>query len=307
MTSLDGDSTDDVTHSRSHMRPQVRHKKSQQTCSVLHWGSVESDSESTVPQKPKSKMKNKRSALQSAPKLFYDGKEEWEIFQEEFQDYAEQMDWSPTECKACLKWCLRGKASKFCNALLKTHEDISYKRLLKKLADRFGDDDFRAAAVSKFNQANQKKDEILDDWADCVRDLAAKAFRAVSEVYCQEQAVQKFCKNVLDNEVCHNILLQVATTLEQAMKRVRLFQHTKNACYKKKLDQGCSCRITAENYKDVRLICAVKGQPDMSAILKEMAEQRQILDNWCCVMPINPHSREGAKGAPMLKAMLLLP
>ena len=35
-----------------------------------------SDSESTVPQKPKSKRK-KRSALQSAPKLFYDGKEEW--------------------------------------------------------------------------------------------------------------------------------------------------------------------------------------------------------------------------------------
>ena len=188
------------------------------------------------------------------------------------------MDWSPTECKACFKWCLRGKASKFCNALLKTHKDISFKRLLKKLADRFGDDDFRAAAVSKFNQAHQKKDETLDDWADRVRDLAAKAFRAVSEVYCQEQAVQKFCENMLDNEAGHNILLQGSTTLEQAMKPVRLFQHTKNACYKQKLDKGRSCRITAENYEDVTEICTVKGQPDMSAILKEMAEQRQILD-----------------------------
>ena len=157
LTSSDGDSTDDVTHSPSHMRPQVRHKKSRRTRRVLVRGSDESDLESTVPQKPKSKKKSKRSALQPAPKLFYDGKEEWEIFQDKFQDYAEQMDWSPTECKACLTWCLRGKGSKFCNALLGTHEDISCKRLLKKLADKFGDNDFRAAAVSKFNQAHQKK------------------------------------------------------------------------------------------------------------------------------------------------------
>ena len=137
----------------------------------------------------------------------------------------------------------------------------------------------------------------MDDWADLVRDLAAKAFRAVSEVYCQEQAVQKFCENMLVNEVGHNILLQGANTLEQAMKRVRLFQHTKTACYKQKLDKGRSCRITAETYEEVRETCSVKGRPEMSAILKEMAEQRQILDKLVLRDANKPTSqRRGRRG-----------
>ena len=64
-------------------------------------------------------------------------------------------------CKACLKWCLRGKASKFCSSLLKTNEDLTYKQLLTRLGDRFGDIDLNAAARAKLNSATQKKDEVL--------------------------------------------------------------------------------------------------------------------------------------------------
>ena len=94
------------------------------------------------------------------------------------------MDWTPSECKACLKWCLRGKAAKFCSTLLKINEDLTYKQLLRKLGDRFGDLDLKVAVYSQFNHANQKEEESLEDWADRVRELAAKAFKDLPNEYC---------------------------------------------------------------------------------------------------------------------------
>ena len=85
--------------------------------------------------------------------------------------------------------CLKGKASKFCSSLLKTNDDLTYKQLLRKLGDRFGDLNFGAAAHAQFNQAVQKKDESLEDWADRVQDLAAKAFKKLPDEYCCKQAV----------------------------------------------------------------------------------------------------------------------
>ena len=83
------------------------------------------------------------SSLQLAPKLSFEGKgtEDWEVFKSKFQDYAEQMDWTLSECKACNKWCLKGKASKLCNSLLHTNEDLPYKSQMKNLEERFSDTD----------------------------------------------------------------------------------------------------------------------------------------------------------------------
>ena len=100
-----------------------------------------------------SKKRKGKLTLQSAPKLSYDGKEDRDIFKDKFQNYAEQMEWTPCECKACLKWCLKGKASTFCSFLVKTNKDLTYKKLLSELGDRFGYDDLGAAAHAQFNQA----------------------------------------------------------------------------------------------------------------------------------------------------------
>ena len=172
---------------------------------------LRSDSEEDIP-KSVSK-KKKKPALRSAPKLSYDGNADWDIFKDKFQGYAEQMDWTPSECKACLKWCLTGTASKFCNSLLKTNKDLTYKKLLKKLGDRFGDDDLGATAHAQFNQAIQKKEETLEDWADRVQELAARAFKKLPDDYCNNQAVQMFCEGKLDSEAGHSVIMQDLTTL----------------------------------------------------------------------------------------------
>ena len=82
----------------------------------------------------------------------------------------------------------------------------------------------------------------------------------------------------MDNEAGHNVIMQEPLTLEQVVKRTRLFQHTKSACYKQRAGRTRTPRVTAEDYEEAPEVCAVAEQPNMSALLKEMAEQRQILD-----------------------------
>ena len=274
----DDSSTQELSHhkkgKKSKKSKKSKHKSHSRKKSVTSSSSSDTDSDSDMPVKKK----KSSPALKSAPKLFYDGKEEWDIFEDKFNDYAEQMDWTPSECKACLKWCLRGKASKFCSSLLKTNEDLTYKQLLTRLGDRFGDVDLNAAARAKLNSATQKKDESLEDWADRVRDLAAKAFKKLPEEFLTEEAVQRFCEGMSDGDAGHNVILQEPKTLEQAVKRTRLFQYTKSSCSKAKTGRGRTTRVTAEDYDEVPEVCAIAEQSEMSAVLRQMEEQRKLLD-----------------------------
>ena len=140
----------------------------------------------------KLKKSKRKPALLCVTKLYYEGDDDWDIFKNKFQDYAEEMDWTPSEC-------LRGKAAKFCSTLLKMNEDLTYKQLLRKLGGRFGDLDLKVAVYSQFNHANQKEEESLEDWADRVRELAAKAFKDLPNEYCCERAVQRFCEGMTDD------------------------------------------------------------------------------------------------------------
>ena len=268
-------SSESSDEEQTHARVTPAKSRSDNSKSKAKSRSDDSDSK-TNNRQPKSAIR--KSALQNAPKLTYDGTDDWEIFRDKFQDYTEQMNWTPNECKACLKWCLRGKAAKFCNALLKTNDDIMYTNLLKKMGERFGDDDARAAKQALFNQAVQKKDEAMDDWADRVQELASKAFVNLPDDYCRGQAVQKFCEGLLDSEAGHHVITQEPSTLEQAVKRTRLYQHTKGACYKSKPKRDRTPRVTAEDYDETPEVCAVGQQSDMAAVLKEMMEQRKLLE-----------------------------
>ena len=221
----------------------------------------------------KLKKSKRKPALSSVPKLYYEGDDDWDIFKNKFQDYAEEMDWTPSECKACLKWCLRGKAAKFCSTLLKINEDLTYKQLLRKLGDRFGDLDLKVAVYSQFNHANQKEEESLEDWADRVRELAAKAFKDLPNEYCCERAVQRFCEGMTDGEAGQYVFLGEPTSLEEAIKRTRLFQYTKKACHRKDVEKS-----TALDYDDTPEVCTVTEHRDLGASFKKMEQQQKIIE-----------------------------
>ena len=274
LSGTESDSDSRKKHSRKSKHKGHSRKQSSTSSSSL---CTEYDSDSGICKVISKKKKKSTPAVKSAPKLSYDENEDWDIFQDKFSDCAEQMDWTPSECKACLKWCLRGKASMFCSSLLKTNEDLTYKQLLVRLSDRFGDVDSNAASRAKLDSASQKKDESLEDWVDRVQELAAKAFKKLPEAFCTEEAVQKFCEGIYDGEAGHNVIMQEPKTLEQAVKRDRLFQYTKLACTKQKTGRGHLTRVTAEDYEEVHEVCAVAEKSDMSSISKQMEIQTQLL------------------------------
>ena len=114
--------------------------------------------------------------------LQYDGKSNWLPFKHRFTKYAESSEWTAEECLDCLIWCLTGKAADFCATLMERTKHLSYRKLLKKLDERFGDRELPASAQVRFQQATQKKDESLEDWADRVLTLSGKAFKDLPEI-----------------------------------------------------------------------------------------------------------------------------
>ena len=70
---------------------------------------------------------------------------------------------------------------------------LSYRKLLKRLDDMFGDRELPASAQVQFQQVTQKREESLEDWADRELTLSGKAFKDLLEKYSNQQEVARFC------------------------------------------------------------------------------------------------------------------
>ncbi len=75
--------------------------------------------------------------------------------------------------------------------------------------------------------AQHTKEESLVEWADRVVSLAFKAFPGLTDdalVY--RQAIMRFCQGCLDKRAGHYAINQRPSTMEDALDKVRWFQHT---------------------------------------------------------------------------------
>ena len=94
-----------------------------------------------------------REVIKSLPKnLTYDGTGNWSAFKMKFTRYAKTCEWTEDECLNCLCWCLVGKALDYYAVINKSKQIFSYKRLLKKLEERFGEHELPKTALSRFQQ-----------------------------------------------------------------------------------------------------------------------------------------------------------
>ena len=73
-----------------------------------------------------------------------------------------------------------------------------------------------ASAQVRFQNATQKKDETLEDWADRVFELAGKAFKEVLEKYSNQQAVARFCQGLQDLDAGHYVAMKKPKTMDDA-------------------------------------------------------------------------------------------
>ena len=116
--------------------------------------------------------------------LAYDGKKNWYAFKQKFSSYAKLLELTPQERLNCLRWSLTDKAAEF-SALGSETSSLSYDQLLNKLERRSGDTELQADALVRFQKSAQRAGEELEDWADRIQMLAAKAFKGLPETYCE--------------------------------------------------------------------------------------------------------------------------
>ena len=122
--------------------------------------------------------------------------------------------------------------------------------MLKRLDDRFGDRELPASAQARFQQATQKKEESLEDWADGVLTLSGKEVKELPEKYSNQQAVARFCQGLKDAEAGLCVCTRKPLSIGDALNEIKLYQHTKDAIYGHRKDQKVSSRVTGEDLED---------------------------------------------------------
>lgn len=168
------------------------------------------------------------------PKSFkYDGSTSWQAFYTKFSRYAETKAWSLKECKDQLCFCLEGKASEFYAMLVDRKSDIGYLDIIRKFEKRFNFQDIPETLQIQFNGARQVPHEKLEDWADRVLSLAIKAFRDLPEEHTYRQAIWKICQGCSDKDAGQHAAMARPTSVEDAIDKLKWFQHTSRAIYGK--------------------------------------------------------------------------
>jgi hypothetical protein len=166
--------------------------------------------------------------------LKYNGTTNWLSFRRKFESYRKVLQWSSTECKDYLTWCLEGKALDFFTIVTSMGEQLSYAQIMKKMDTRFGAKELKETSKAKFRQAFQKSDESLEEWADRVMTLATPAFIDLPEEHMRQEAIARFCQGCSDKEAAKHACFVNPKSMEEALNLVKHHQFISQAVDGKK-------------------------------------------------------------------------
>ena len=202
--------------------------------------------------------------------LRFDGKTNWLSYKKKFNSYRKVMKWSETESKDYLMWSLEGKALDF----LTINSDIerySFRRIVKKLEARFGVKELTETSKVKFQQASQRPDESLEDWADRVMTLATPAFVDLPEDHLKQEAIAKFSQGCCDKDAGKHACFEHPSTMEEALNLVKHHQYISQAVDGKQLKKGNDVSVNA-----VQSTSEDRIEQLIASALKEFASKLQV-------------------------------
>jgi hypothetical protein len=198
-----------------------------------HQRFLDSSSDDSDKDQPRRSTKGQRMPRNIPKSISYDGKSNFAAFKMKFDQHVKAYSLTGEECKNCLCWCLTGQAAEYFTLTMEVSNSLSYRRLIKKLEQRFWSRELAETANVRFQQACQGPDESLGDWADRVLTLATKAFREVPDKYANQQAITRFCSGLYDKPSAQNACVQRHKTMEGAIDYVKWYQHVHQAVYGK--------------------------------------------------------------------------
>ena len=202
--------------------------------------------------------------------LRFDGKTNWLSFKKKFNSYRKVMKWSETESKDYLMWSLEGKALDFFT-ITSDIEKYSFRRIIKKLEARFGVKELTETTKVKFQQASQRPDESLEDWADRVMTLATPAFVDLPEDHLKQEAIAKFSQGCCDKDAGKHACFEHPSTMEEALNLVKHHQYISQAVDGKQSKKGNDVSVNA-----VQSTSEDRIEQLIASALEEFANKLQV-------------------------------
>ena len=202
--------------------------------------------------------------------LRFDGKTNWLSFKKKFNSYRKVMKWSETESKDYLMWSLEGKALDFFT-ITSDIEKYSFRRIVKKLEARFGVKELTETSKVKFQQASQRPDESLEDWADRVMTVATPAFVDLPEDHFKQEAIAKFSQGCCDKDAGKHACFEHPSTMEEALNLVKHHQYISQAVDGKQSKKGNDVSVNA-----VQSTSEDRIEQLIASALEEFANKLQV-------------------------------
>ena len=202
--------------------------------------------------------------------LRFDGKTNWLSFKKKFNSYRKVMNWSETESKDYLMWSLEGKALDFFT-ITSDIEKYSFRRIIKKLEARFGVKELTETSKVKFQQASQRPDESLEDWADRVMTLATPAFVDLPEDHLKQEAIAKFSQGCCDKDAGKHACFEHPSTMDEALNLVKHHQYISQAVDGKQSKKGNDVSVNA-----VQSTSEDRIEQLIASALEEFANKLQV-------------------------------
>ena len=180
------------------------------------------------------------------------------------------MKWSETESKDYLMWSLEGKALDFFT-ITSDIEKYSFRKIIKKLEARFGVKELTETSKVKFQQASQRPDESLEDWADRVMTLATPAFVDLPEDHFKQEAIAKFSQGCCDKDAGKHACFEHPSTMEEALNLVKHHQYISQAVDGKQSKKGNDVSVNA-----VQSTSEDRIEQLIASALEEFANKLQV-------------------------------
>ena len=274
-------SSQSTSKSRSHRTKRSKSRKSKRSSSSSHSRSRSHGRKKTRSHKSRRSKRHASSDSDSSyhrhgnprkhPKaLRYDGKTNWLSFKKKFNSYRKVMKWSETESKDYLMWSLEGKALDFFT-ITSDIEKYSFRRIIKKLEARFGVKELTETSKVKFQQASQRPDESLEDWADRVMILATPAFVDLPEDHLKQEAIAKFSQGCCDKDAGKHACFEHPSTMEEALNLVKHHQYISQAVDGKQSKKGNDVSVNA-----VQSTSEDRIEQLIASALEEFANKLQV-------------------------------
>lgn len=123
-------------------------------------------------------------------------------------------------------------------------------QLMQKLQKRFGYKEIPETAQLKLSSLMQGTEEIMEEWADRVFQLALRAYEGLPEHYMLNQAIKRICHGCKDKDAGQFAINQHPDNLEETIDHLKSFQYNHQAIYgkvRKEVRKVSLCEKETEN------------------------------------------------------------